>query len=59
MNKNFLALCLAAALLAPQVAGAEGFAINEWSAELLWAVRACLLRTMLQTWLITLLLSPK
>lgn len=33
MNKNFLALSLAAALLAPQVAGAEGFAINEWSAE--------------------------
>lgn len=33
MNKNFLALGLAAALLAPQLAGAEGFAINEWSAE--------------------------
>lgn len=33
MNKNFLALGLAAALLAPQVAGAEGFAINEWSTE--------------------------
>ena len=33
MNKKFLALGLAAALLAPQVAGAEGFAINEWSAE--------------------------
>ena len=33
MNKNFLALGLVAALLAPQVAGAEGFAINEWSAE--------------------------
>lgn len=33
MNKNFLALGLAAALLAPQVAGAEGFGINEWSAE--------------------------
>ena len=33
MNINFLALGLAAALLAPQVAGAEGFAINEWSAE--------------------------
>lgn len=33
MNKNFLALGLAAALLAPQVAGAEGFAINEWSSE--------------------------
>lgn len=33
MNKNFLALGLAAALLAPQVAGAEGFTINEWSAE--------------------------
>ena len=33
MNKNVLALGLAAALLAPQVAGAEGFAINEWSAE--------------------------
>lgn len=33
MDKNFLALGLAAALLAPQVAGAEGFAINEWSAE--------------------------
>lgn len=33
MNKNFLALGLAVALLAPQVAGAEGFGINEWSAE--------------------------
>lgn len=33
MNKNFLALGLAVALLVPQVAGAEGFAINEWSAE--------------------------
>ena len=33
MKKHFLALCLAAALLAPQAAGAEGFAINEWSAE--------------------------
>lgn len=33
MNKNFLALGLVAALLAPQVAGAEGFGINEWSAE--------------------------
>lgn len=33
MNKNFLALGLAAALLVPQVAGAEGFGINEWSAE--------------------------
>ena len=33
MNKNFLVLGLATALLAPQVAGAEGFAINEWSAE--------------------------
>ena len=33
MNKKFLALVLAAALLAPQVAGAEGFGINEWSAE--------------------------
>lgn len=33
MNKNVLALGLAAALFAPQVAGAEGFAINEWSAE--------------------------
>ena len=33
MKKHFLALGLAAALLAPQAAGAEGFAINEWSAE--------------------------
>lgn len=33
MKKHFLALGLAAALLAPQAADAEGFAINEWSAE--------------------------
>lgn len=33
MKKHFLALGLAAALLAPQAAGAEGFAIYEWSAE--------------------------
>ena len=33
MKKHFLALTAAAALLLPQVAGAEGFAINEWSAE--------------------------
>ena len=33
MKKHFLALGLAAAMLAPQAAGAEGFAINEWSAE--------------------------
>ena len=33
MKKHFLALGLATALLAPQAAGAEGFAINEWSAE--------------------------
>ena len=33
MKKHFLALGLAVALLAPQAAGAEGFAINEWSAE--------------------------
>ena len=33
MKKHFLALGLAAVLLAPQAAGAEGFAINEWSAE--------------------------
>ena len=33
MKKHFLALGLVAALLAPQAAGAEGFAINEWSAE--------------------------
>ena len=33
MKKHFLALGLAAALLAPQAAGAEGFAMNEWSAE--------------------------
>ncbi|WP_455266418.1 OmpP1/FadL family transporter [Phascolarctobacterium sp.] len=33
MKKHFFALGLAAALLAPQAAGAEGFAINEWSAE--------------------------
>ena len=33
MKKHFLALGLAAALLAPQATGAEGFAINEWSAE--------------------------
>lgn len=33
MKKYFLTLGLAAALLAPQAAGAEGFAINEWSAE--------------------------
>lgn len=33
MKKYFLALSAAAALLLPQVAGAEGFGINEWSAE--------------------------
>ena len=33
MKKYFLALSVAAALLAPQVVGAEGFAINEWTAE--------------------------
>ena len=33
MKKHFLELGLAADLLAPQAAGAEGFAIYEWSAE--------------------------
>lgn len=33
MKKHFLALTAAAALLLPQAAGAEGFAIYEWSAE--------------------------
>lgn len=33
MKKYLLALSAAAALLAPQVVGAEGFAIYEWSAE--------------------------
>lgn len=33
MKKYFLALSVAAALLVPQVVGAEGFAINEWTAE--------------------------
>lgn len=33
MKKIFLAACAAAALLLPHSAGAEGFAINEWSAE--------------------------
>lgn len=33
MKKQILALSAAAVLLAPQAAGAEGFAINEWSAE--------------------------
>ena len=33
MKKYFLALSAAAMLLAPQTVGAEGFAINEWSAE--------------------------
>lgn len=33
MKKQLLALSAAAVLLAPQTAGAEGFAINEWSAE--------------------------
>lgn len=33
MKKSLLAAGLAAALLAPQVAGAEGFGIVEWSAE--------------------------
>ena len=33
MKKYLLALSAAAALLAPQVVGAEGFAINEWTAE--------------------------
>lgn len=33
MKKQILALSAAAVLLLPQTAGAEGFAINEWSAE--------------------------
>jgi long-chain fatty acid transport protein len=33
VKKQLLALSAAAVLLAPQAAGAEGFAINEWSAE--------------------------
>lgn len=33
MKKTFLALGAAATFLLPNVAGAEGFAINEWSAE--------------------------
>lgn len=33
MKKYLLALSAAAMLLAPQTVGAEGFAINEWSAE--------------------------
>lgn len=33
MKKYLLALSVAAALLAPQAVGAEGFAINEWTAE--------------------------
>lgn len=33
MKKSLLALSLAAAFAVPQLAGAEGFAINEWSAE--------------------------
>lgn len=33
MKKHLLALSAAAVLLAPQTVGAEGFAINEWTAE--------------------------
>ena len=33
MKKHLLALSAAAVLLAPQAVGAEGFAINEWTAE--------------------------
>lgn len=33
MKKHLLALSAAAVLLAPQTVGAEGFALNEWSAE--------------------------
>ena len=33
MKKHLLALSAAAVLLAPQTVGAEGFSINEWSAE--------------------------
>ncbi len=33
MKKHLLALSAAAVLLAPQAVGAEGFSINEWSAE--------------------------
>lgn len=33
MKKHLLAISVAAALLAPQAVGAEGFAVNEWSAE--------------------------
>ena len=33
MKKKILAFAAAAALMAPQMVGAEGFAIYEWSAE--------------------------
>ena len=33
MKKHLLAISAAAVLLAPQTVGAEGFSINEWSAE--------------------------
>jgi len=33
MKKHLLAISAAAILLAPQAVGAEGFAVNEWSAE--------------------------
>ncbi|MBR1975927.1 MAG: outer membrane protein transport protein [Phascolarctobacterium sp.] len=33
MKKHLLALSAAAVLLAPQAVGAEGFSVNEWSAE--------------------------
>ena len=33
MKKHLLALSAAAVLLAPNAVGAEGFSINEWSAE--------------------------
>ncbi len=33
MKKHLLAISAAAVLLAPQAVGAEGFAVNEWSAE--------------------------
>ena len=33
MKKHLLALSAAAVLLAPNAVGAEGFSVNEWSAE--------------------------
>ena len=57
MKKKVLAFAAAAVLMAPQMVGAEGFAIYEWSAEgLAMGGARMFAEMMLLTWLITRLL---